>query len=96
MRCTEWFGGRGADEPPVRARHTVLAWKLWALLWIAAIAAVLSCSGCAADRHLTKEQDEELARFCDQPGGCVVLPGNQWRAIRQLLERLGIKPEEAI
>lgn len=98
MRCTEWFAGRGADEPPVRAwlSPTALAWRLWALAIAMAIVLPLACSGCAEGRHLTKEQDEELARFCDRPGGCTVLPAEQWRAIKELLERLGLKPEEFI
>lgn len=99
MRCTEWFSGRGADEPPVRApkqppRPTVLAWKIWVLLVAVAIGVPLACSGCVAARYLTQEEDEKLRQLCERPGGCAVVPGNQWRAIQQFLERLGIKPED--
>jgi hypothetical protein len=101
MRCTEWFAGRGADEPPVRVRTPVrtrrtagLAWRLWCLIWIAAIVVPLACAGCSAPRYLTQEQDDEMRKFCERPGGCVLIPGEQWRAIRQFLERLGINVED--
>lgn len=65
------------------------AWWIWALAPMVVVA-VLLVVGCAGDRYLTKEQDDEMRAVCEQEGGCAVLPGKQWEMIEQLLRRMGL------
>jgi membrane-associated PAP2 superfamily phosphatase len=62
---------------------TVLPWKIWAVLVACMIVLVLS-AGCAEDRFLTKEQDQEYREAC-QEYGCTVVPNPVWERIEKAL-----------
>lgn len=57
------------------------------VLFIFALAAIGLVVGCASDRYLTAEQDEEFRQACQQDG-CTVIPNPQWLQIEQILRRL--------
>lgn len=47
---------------------------------------VLLLSGCAVpDRFLTKEQDDEMRKVCEE--GCVTLPVSVWIQIQQVFQQ---------
>lgn len=45
---------------------------------------ILLLSGCASDRYLTKDQDDEMRRSCE-PEGCAIVPNPLWKQIEYLL-----------
>lgn len=49
-----------------------LAWGLWLIGWVSMITVPLVLMGCAEQRYLTKEQDEEF--FNDCAHGCIIIP----------------------
>lgn len=62
---------------------------VWLVVVGLIIAGVVSLSGCAENRYLTKEEDDELRAQCEpQPQGCAVMPMHEWLQIEQILKRL--------
>lgn len=76
----EWFEGHGVDQPP---RMTVMPWLFWGALALAMILTPL-LYGCADDRYLTKEEDQEMREKCE-PHGCMLIPVPAWRLIERAL-----------
>jgi len=56
---------------------------------VRAVLVLLLLTGCASDRWLSKEEDAEMRKNCE-PKGCACMPNDQWRAIEELLKRLGM------
>ena len=57
------------------------------ILRLATVVLFLIAPGCASDRYLTKEQDEEMRANCE-PHSCVVVPAPVWAQIEAMLKRL--------
>ena len=50
---------------------------------------LLSLPGCASERFMTKEQDDEMRANCAEHG-CTVIPNPVWQQIEQVLRRFGM------
>ena len=72
-------------------KRTVLAWWIWSILIFVSISGVVVLSGCAEQRFLTKEQDEQFREQCADHG-CTLIPTPQWEMIEKVLQRLGMLP----
>jgi hypothetical protein len=72
-------GARKVEVKPVR-----LAWFLWAVTLAAVLFLGFSLTGCAEQRFMTKEQDEEMRAACEV--GCEVIPSPLWQQILKLLQ----------
>ena len=44
--------------------------------------------GCASERYLSEDEDAKMRSMCEnkENGGCAVIPGNTWKAIKQLFD----------
>lgn len=76
----EWFEGHSVDQPP---RLTVLPCLFWAALAFAMILTPL-LYGCAEDRYLSKDEDQEMRETCT-PHGCMIIPAPVWKQIERAL-----------
>lgn len=61
---------------------------IWLGIVIATIVIALQLSGCAAERFMTQEQDDEMRANCSEHG-CTVIPNPVWQQIEAILKRSG-------
>lgn len=59
-------------------------WYGWAAIVVLVLVIGLFLPGCALDRYLTAEQDEELRQTCEATG-CKVVPAPLWEQIEAWL-----------
>jgi hypothetical protein len=55
----------------------------WTTFLVSVILGLVVLSGCASDRFVTKEQDDEIRKRCEQ--GCAIVPLPAWRQIERAL-----------
>lgn len=77
------FWERVANDPWLYALRLV-GWFLILLLVVALL-------GCAPTRYLTAEEDAKMREVCGESKDCMVLPGEDWRALQQFMKRFGIE-----
>ncbi len=63
---------------------------IWLGIIILSITITVQISGCASERFLTQEEDDEMRAHCAEHG-CAVIPNPAWQQIEQLLRRLGMQ-----
>lgn len=65
--------------------------RVW-LAHVTALVLLAAPSGCATERLLTPEQEEEMRKTCAE-AGCAVVDKRVWHQIQEILKSLGILGE---
>lgn len=58
------------------------------VLKLSTIVLIFSMAGCASQRYLSDEEEAQMAKTCGPNHDCAVIPGEQWRIIEKILQKM--------
>lgn len=65
-----------------------VAYALRVVIWLVVLGLLLLAVGCASDRYLTVEEDNQMREVCGEARDCAVIHGEKWRFIEELLNQM--------
>ena len=60
----------------------------WFPILVLFVLLVAILSGCASTRYLSDEEEAQMAKTCGPNHDCAVIPGEQWRIIEKILQKM--------
>ena len=58
------------------------------ILKLSMIVLILGMLDCASTRYLSDEEEAQMAKTCGPNHDCAVVPGEQWRIIEKILQKM--------